>query len=84
MKQYRIIQFDMAKELAHGMCVSNLAYLTGRELGMDEDDCYQLAMAGMVHDVGKLELEKEVKGWRNGGRLPRSGPGIFPRGDGVP
>lgn len=62
MKQYRIIQFDMAKELAHGMCVSNLAYLTARELGMDEDQCYQLAVAGMVHDVGKLELEKYIYG----------------------
>ena len=35
-------------------------------------------------EVMEFVREKEVKGWRNGGRLPRSGPGIFPRGEGVP
>ena len=62
MKQYRIIQFDMAKELAHGICVSNLAYRVARELGMTQEECHELALAGMVHDVGKLELEKYIYG----------------------
>jgi putative nucleotidyltransferase with HDIG domain len=51
---------DMEKELSHGICVSNLAVLVARELGLPEEQCYELAVAGMLHDVGKLEVCKYI------------------------
>ena len=49
------------------MIVSNLAFLIGREMGLPDDQCHDLAIAGMLHDIGKLRLrsyvyeEKEAK-----------------------
>ncbi len=54
--KYKIISLSLVKELSHGMSVSNLAYLVAKELGLSEEDCHDLAVAGFLHDVGKLEL----------------------------
>lgn len=59
-KKYHIIQTDMQKEIMHGICVSNLACRVGRQLGLPEDTCHQLAVAGLVHDIGKLEIMKYI------------------------
>lgn len=61
-KKYPILRPSMAKELVHGICVSNLAVRIGREMGFSAQDCYDLAVAGFLHDIGKLELYKYVKG----------------------
>lgn len=61
------IQDSLGNALSHGMIVSNLAYLVGKELKLTEEECYNLAVAGMLHDIGKLRLrsyvyeEKEAK-----------------------
>lgn len=52
---------EFAKALTHGMLVSNVAYLVSRELNMSEEECEQAAMAGMVHDIGKLQLGAYVE-----------------------
>ena len=49
----RILEFDLSAELHHGVVVSNLAYAVAEELGLPHDQCYQLAIAGMLHDIGK-------------------------------
>lgn len=36
--------------------MSNLAYNVGKELGLDEAVCYDLAVAGLLHDIGKVRL----------------------------
>jgi len=54
------IQDSLGDALAHGMFVSNLAFLVGRELRLPEEECYNLAVAGMVHDIGKLRLRSYV------------------------
>lgn len=54
------IRFELAKELSHGMCVSNLACRVAREIGMTQEQCYELGLAGMLHDVGKLEMAKYI------------------------
>lgn len=59
-KKYRIIQTDVAKEITHGICVSNLAYQVGKELSLPEEMCYNLAVAGLLHDIGKLEMIKYI------------------------
>ena len=46
---YRIEELVM-----HGVCVSNLAFRIAKELGCDDEFCDHLAMAGIVHDIGKV------------------------------
>ena len=60
--QDRILEMDFSAELKHGVVVSNLAYDVAKELGLGEEECNQLAIAGMLHDIGKLKLE----GYNNG------------------
>ena len=60
--QDRILEMDLSAELKHGAVVSNLAYDVAKELGLDEKECYQLAIAGMLHDIGKLKLEGYING----------------------
>ena len=61
----RILGFDLSAELNHGMMVSNLAYAVAKELQMPEEQCYQLAIAGMLHDIGKLKLTGYIHGQEN-------------------
>ena len=68
-KKYHIIQTDLQKEIAHGIRVSNLAYRVGRQLELPEDICYQLAVAGLVHDIGKLEIMKYMYSRKEGAPL---------------
>nr|WP_295284873.1 HD domain-containing phosphohydrolase [uncultured Blautia sp.] len=58
----RILGFDLSDELKHGIIVSNLAYAVAAELGRDEAFCYQMAIAGMLHDIGKLKLTDYING----------------------
>ena len=60
-KKSPIIRPSVIKELAHGMTVSNLAYLVGKQMNFSEEDCHDLALAGFLHDIGKLELVKYVR-----------------------
>ena len=58
----RILEFDLSAELNHGVVVSNLAYAVATEIGRDEAFCYQMAIAGMLHDIGKLKLTGYING----------------------
>lgn len=58
----RLLEFDLSEELNHGIVVSNLAYAVAAELGKDEEFCYQMAIAGMLHDIGKLKLTGYING----------------------
>lgn len=59
-----VIKEDLADAIHHGILVSNLAVKLARELGMDDDYCYDIAIAGMLHDIGKLKLSKYLYGRR--------------------
>ena len=61
----RLLDFDLSEELNHGIVVSNLAYAVAAELGQDEEFCYQMAIAGMLHDIGKLKLTDYINGQEN-------------------
>ena len=61
----RLLEFDLSAELNHGIAVSNLAYAGAKELGQDEEFCYQLAIAGILHDIGKLKLTGYINGQEN-------------------
>ena len=58
----RILEFDLSAELNHGAVVSNLAYAVAAEMGQDEAFCYQMAIAGMLHDIGKIKLTGYING----------------------
>ncbi|MDO4307003.1 MAG: HD domain-containing phosphohydrolase [Eubacteriales bacterium] len=58
----RILEFDLSTELNHGMAVSNLAYAVAAQLGLEHNLCYELAIAGMLHDIGKLKLTCYING----------------------
>ena len=53
-----ILRLNLAAELTHGMCVSNLAFQVACEMGLPPETCHEMAVAGMVHDIGKLEIAK--------------------------
>ena len=57
-----ILEYDLSSELRHGMAVSNLAYDVAKAMGLDGEICYQLAIAGMLHDIGKLRLTGYING----------------------
>lgn len=50
------VDVDLSKEIRHAIDVSNLAYDLAGEYGLDSERRYQLAIAGMLHDIGKLKL----------------------------
>ena len=58
----RILQYDLSTELKHGIMVSNLAFAVAKELELPEGQCYELAIAGMLHDIGKLKLAGYIDG----------------------
>ena len=60
--QIRILKYDLSSELRHGIAVSNLSYDVGREMGLSHEVCYELAIAGMLHDIGKLKLTGYING----------------------
>lgn len=56
------LEEELPKAIAHGIAVSNLAYDIAKELGLSEEICYKLAVAGVVHDIGKLQLYRYLNG----------------------
>ena len=52
----RILEEDVKEEINHGVRVSNLAYHVAKTLGLYENICRELAVAGMLHDIGKLKV----------------------------
>lgn len=55
---------DMNDAVRHGMCVSILSSQLARELGMDDLSVHKVAVAGMLHDVGKLQISPYIYGRR--------------------
>lgn len=53
---------DLKDNINHGICVSNLTYLLAQSMDYDESICYELAIAGLVHDIGKLKLSRYLYG----------------------
>lgn len=55
---------DIDDAVTHGRLVSNLAVLVAKELSMDDGFCENLADAGLLHDIGKLQLGQYLYGRR--------------------
>ena len=57
-----IMKKDMEDELIHGVKVCNLAFHFGRRLGLSYDRAIELATAGLLHDMGKLQMSRHLYG----------------------
>jgi len=57
-----ILWDDLQSALDHGIIVSRLARMVAEELGEPEEFCYDMAQAGMLHDVGKMRLGQYLYG----------------------
>lgn len=57
-----IVLSDLKSNLNHGILVSRLTYLIAKEMKLDKDMCYEIAVAGMVHDIGKMKLSPYLYG----------------------
>ncbi len=64
-----LLYADLVDGISHGIRVSNLTYLTAKKLNLDEETCYNLAVAGMVHDIGKLRLSAYLYGRNSKGMI---------------
>lgn len=53
---------DLQYLINHGIVVSKISSLVSRELGMDKDFIYQMALAGLLHDIGKLKIGNYLYG----------------------
>lgn len=58
----KVCKEDLEDAIAHGILVSNIAYMLSKELGMSSEECYEMAEAGMIHDIGKLRLGEYLYG----------------------
>ena len=58
--QQHLLQYSLDEQLIHGMRVSNLAYQVAKELGEPEAFCHDLAVAGMLHDIGKEAVSENL------------------------
>jgi len=58
---------DFKDGISHGILVSNLAYSLAKAMHLEESECYDLALAGLLHDIGKLELSQYLYGRNDNG-----------------
>ena len=58
--QKHLLQYSLREQLVHGMRVSNLACGLAKELGLPEDYCYDMAVAGMLYDIGKERVSNAL------------------------
>ncbi len=58
----KMLKTDVPEEIRHGMVVSNIAYRVAKTLECDEQMCYDMAVAGIVHDIGKIRLAGHIYG----------------------
>ncbi|MDO4803620.1 MAG: HD domain-containing protein [Lachnospiraceae bacterium] len=58
----RIVDYNLTEEISHGVYVSRLAREVSLALGCDERMQYDMALAGLLHDIGKLRLTNYIYG----------------------
>lgn len=56
---------DFKSGIKHGVLVANLTYALAKEYGISEAEAYELKVAAMVHDIGKLKLSEYLYGRTN-------------------
>lgn len=55
----RIVNYNLKDELEHGIYVSKLARAVAHDMRVSPVMEYNIALGGLLHDIGKLSLENE-------------------------
>lgn len=56
----RMLSFSESYHFTHAVNVSMLASMLGKWLGLSLNDIYMVAMAGLLHDIGKTQVPQEL------------------------
>ena len=56
---------DFKSGIKHGVLGANLTFALAKEYGMSDDEAYELKLAAMMHDIGKLKLSEYLYGRTN-------------------
>ncbi|MBN2645573.1 MAG: HD domain-containing protein [Desulfuromonadaceae bacterium] len=56
----RMVDLKSPWTAAHSECVGAIAYRLGQLTGLDEQICYDLKIAGYLHDIGKIGIATEL------------------------
>lgn len=54
------LQNEMKNIIDHGIRVSQLSYQVAKELELKENWCYEISVASVLHDIGKLKLNRYI------------------------
>ncbi len=57
-----IMKADLEDGLHHGIQVSNLTFQLAKRLGLSYERALELAIAGLLHDIGKLRISRNDYG----------------------
>ena len=60
-KTGHLLDYTLLEQLDHGLWVSHLASHLGRRLGCTDEEVQSLALAGILHDIGKIRLSRYVE-----------------------
>ena len=58
----QILDYNLKEEIEHGVYVSRLAGETASQMGLDEEMQNDVRIAGLLHDIGKLQLTGYING----------------------
>ncbi len=56
----RIVDFKSPWTLSHSQSVGVTAKRLGELMGLDEKTCFELEIAGLLHDIGKIGIPSEI------------------------
>jgi putative nucleotidyltransferase with HDIG domain len=63
---HEVLKEDFLDAIKHGVLVSRMAAMVGREMNQSQEFLDNLVLAGMLHDIGKLRLSRFLYGRAKG------------------
>lgn len=57
---HNLMKSALEDELFHGIKVANLAFLLAKKVGFSYERSKELAIAGLLHDLGKLQMSPQI------------------------
>ncbi|MDO5403112.1 MAG: HD domain-containing phosphohydrolase [Eubacteriales bacterium] len=64
---YDTVINDFKSGISHGILVANLTYALAKRLGVPDDEAYEMKVAAILHDIGKLKLSQYLYGRNQNG-----------------
>ena len=56
-----MLDIQISEAVEHGIYVSNMACAIGKKMGLSKDLINELAIAGVLHDIGKMKLSTYIE-----------------------